>query len=397
MDDPKSISGVLVCLPSDKANAHEWLTEHDLLEKVRLISIGATSSPSAIKAALTIRNLSQQTTIYVYWERARKLALTLTKLGITNFVFIRDPQYKKVKYDPEYYKNNRRNLIELYNTLEDEESRHVLASAIKYRITGDHTYLRVSPYTEYEHPIVKPLANEWVIDCGSANGKTSFRFASLTYPFGKVIAVEPDPSNIKLIQDNLSGKFASVAHQLVLENCAVSDKVGELRFEAGQSGSSHLSSTGNTTVLVDKLDNIIQRNKLTGTGTISFDVEGFELQALNGGKESIKKLRPKLQISAYHKADDFIELAKWIQANLTDYALFMGHHETYHTETDFYAIPRELLPREGHANPTAQAVTAIRPSRFRRWLAGAGQQGGRGFRHQQSRQHAQAASGAGKP
>lgn len=341
--DTKINNGVIVCLHNHEAEAKQWIAENNLEDIVSLIPISMTNSRKTIRASQTLRDVYGKKDIYIFWQKPRAIALQVTKMGISEFLFLKDPEYKKYKFDPDFLKNNTKELKSAFEILEDKESKAVFSSVIKFRITGDHNYLRISKYSEYEHPIVSPKSNEWVIDCGSANGATSFRFAELVYPFGRVIAIEPDPNNIEIIEKNLETNFNSIAHRMYLENCAVSDTVGELKFSSGNGGSSKLSSEGNTSVLVDTLDNIIKRHKLKGTGTISFDVEGFEIEALNGGKQSIQKLRPKLQISAYHKPQDIIDIAKWIDDNLSDYALFMGHHETYHTETDYYAIPRELL------------------------------------------------------
>ena len=41
---------------------------------------------------------------------------------------------------------------------------------------------------------------------------------------------------------------------------------------------------------------------------IKFDVEGKELDASLGGSNTIKKDRPKMLVSAYHKSEDYFEI-----------------------------------------------------------------------------------------
>ncbi|GAA0776558.1 FkbM family methyltransferase [Brevundimonas olei] len=279
----------------------------------------------------------------VYWRNCRRLVLKLARHGVQTLRFSHDPAYKKVKFDPNFLNKYRDEMESLFRLLADEESRLTLASVIKYRLTGDHGYLRMAAYPEYEHPIVKAEPGEWVIDCGASNGATSFRFAKRVGPKGAVYAFEPDPTNVRKIEETVA-KTPKGIDNLVVVNAAVSNENGVIRFAGDQGGSSRISPDGNIEVAVRTLDDFAQSTSLSGPGVISFDVEGFEHQALDGGVNLIRNLRPKLQISAYHKVPDLHSLAFWVRDTLPDYAFFMGHHESYHTETDIYAIPKERLP-----------------------------------------------------
>ena len=50
-------------------------------------------------------------------------------------------------------------------------------------------------------------------------------------------------------------------------------------------------------------------------GLISIDVEGAEMDLLNGALNTIKTQKPILNISIYHSVDDFFNIIPWI-ANL---------------------------------------------------------------------------------
>jgi FkbM family methyltransferase len=330
---------ILVCESTRYDSALRWLVRHDLADKVLPLSLNPRIDTSVSAAVEFLKTRSEK--IFIHHDRARKVALSFIKNGIHEFGFSGSPGYVVAHFDAQFLKRNKQRLINIYNSLEDDDSKVTFASIVSYRMTGDHAYLKTSRYIEYEHPIVKPHHGEWVIDCGAANGTTSFRFAKMVGFSGKCVAVEPDPRNVSIIKNRIENE--NITFNIDIENCAVSDAPGELLFSSGLGGSSQISSEGDIHVSVDTINNIAYRQNLKGIGTISIDIEGFEKQCLDGGLDFIKENRPKLQISTYHKPNDIMDLAEWVFDNLDNYALFMGHHETNHCETDYYAIPREYL------------------------------------------------------
>jgi FkbM family methyltransferase len=55
------------------------------------------------------------------------------------------------------------------------------------------------------------------------------------------------------------------------------------------------------------IDNFVKENSLN-IGLIKMDIEGFELEAIKGAKETIKTFKPVLIISLYHRGKDFFEI-----------------------------------------------------------------------------------------
>jgi hypothetical protein len=70
-------------------------------------------------------------------------------------------------------------------------------------------------------------------------------------------------------------------------------------------------------------------------------IEGAETEALRGAEQTIRRHRPKLQISLYHRREDLFEIPALIRGMVADYRFFLGHHSYYHMETDLYAVPRQ--------------------------------------------------------
>ena len=52
------------------------------------------------------------------------------------------------------------------------------------------------------------------------------------------------------------------------------------------------------------------------------DIEGSELNALQGAEKTIREFRPKLAISLYHKEDDFIVIPDYLKKLNLQYEFF---------------------------------------------------------------------------
>ena len=77
---------------------------------------------------------------------------------------------------------------------------------------------------------------------------------------------------------------------------------------------------------------------------IKMDVEGSELEALKGSIETIKKYRPKLAISLYHKPEDVIEIPVFLEKLDLGYKYYLRHYQTRMEETVLYSVPELKQP-----------------------------------------------------
>ena len=68
------------------------------------------------------------------------------------------------------------------------------------------------------------------------------------------------------------------------------------------------------------------------------DIEGAEKKALMGAKTLIRKFKPKLAISVYHKRDDIWEIPKLILSINPEYRFFLRVYSFTGKDTVLYAI-----------------------------------------------------------
>lgn len=125
---------------------------------------------------------------------------------------------------------------------------------------------------------------------------------------------------------------------IFLHNAAVGERSGSIRFrETGTMGSHVDEVAGNSSdtrpvALDDVMDEVT---------FIKMDLEGYEQKALRGATRLIHDCRPRMTITAYHYADDLLDLWRLFEELASDYELRLRHHSCYYYDTIFYATPRE--------------------------------------------------------
>jgi FkbM family methyltransferase len=180
-----------------------------------------------------------------------------------------------------------------------------------------------------------------VIDGGGCYGDTALYFAHKAGKTGKVHSFEFIPENIAIFRKNcalnplLEAKIELVQHPLWSKsNVPVyyqSDGPGsKVSFE-------ELSQTAGKTTTVT-IDDYIQSSRIEKVDFIKMDIEGAELDALQGSVETIKKHKPKLAICVYHSIEDFGNIPKFINELKLGYKFYLGHYTIYQEETVLFAI-----------------------------------------------------------
>jgi len=118
------------------------------------------------------------------------------------------------------------------------------------------------------------------------------------------------------------------------------DKQDRVNINSTGTGSSTTLGGGNTVVKSLTLDSFVERQKLERVDFIKLDVEGAELSILKGALETIKKFKPKMAISIYHKPEDIITIPLFL-FNVLPQAKFYLSHKFYDCdETVLFVNPR---------------------------------------------------------
>ena len=225
----------------------------------------------------------------------------------------------------------------VYNALSDCESRDIFLRAIKSIESGEPGYLEQSPYEHYQHPKVQAEPGDIVIEGGPADGQTTAMFARQVGPTGGVIAFEPLRKYVAEAWEQTQ-PFSNVT----IENLGLWSGKQTFHIEDDRQASRLMEEP---TELSEACETIDLDSYLTEKGIrcdmIKLDIEGAETECLKGAMATIRKYRPKLQISIYHRPIDYIDLALMLIREDLGYDFYMGHHLPWFNESVLYAIPRK--------------------------------------------------------
>ncbi len=166
-----------------------------------------------------------------------------------------------------------------------------------------------------------------ILDVGANQGLHLEHFLRIAGPAGKVIAFEPLPD----LRAALITKFQQEHPWLVVHQVALGKAVDRNAVFVRAEGSLPESglrerqyndpaavSPVHISVVVEKIDNIIAAENLSKIDYIKMDIEGGELDALEGGINTIGKYRPIISVewgiqaySAYgHQEDSLFQLTE---------------------------------------------------------------------------------------
>lgn len=219
-----------------------------------------------------------------------------------------------------------------HSLLADEFSKKVYEGYVNFQFGGRIEILKEieTPESEIYENVLKFTDEETFIDIGAYRGDTVEKFVKQTNEkYEKIIAAEPDFKTYqKLIKncDNLKN-FTGI-------NAAITDFDGEIGFS---SLAGRQSAVGGEKMI--KALSLSTLCKACEPTFIKIDSEGCELEILKGGKEILKKFKPKMNVAAYHKSEDIFKLPILIKNINLAYGIHLRHHPYIPAwDTLFYCV-----------------------------------------------------------
>lgn len=220
----------------------------------------------------------------------------------------------------------------------DHDSTAVLQDICSALISREKIQMQISEYPQYRHPAIALQPAAGIIDGGACRGEIFATFDGEVE--GKTfICFEPERANFEYIRDNFS--TSEIGAAVFVEANGLWNTETLLHFmdntESGANYNCAIDSSGNTTIKTTTIDSYLENNPLK-IDLIKLDIEGAELEALEGGANTITTYKPALAICTYHYIDDLWLLAEKIYNLNPHYKFYLGHHENSWFETVLYAI-----------------------------------------------------------
>lgn len=226
--------------------------------------------------------------------------------------------YGDTLFNLEFAQENAERLKHIYSLLADDTSKKVFENAVWYKLTGDIKYLFEceTPPEEVYQNLLKLGSDETYFDLGAYRGDTVAEFLSFVSGYKKIVAVEPDfktYSKLCTATENLK--------DILNINACISDVLGDTTFNMNGSRGSSIGYGKKVikSVTVDALS-----EKFTPT-YLKMDIEGAELSALKGAKNTVTQFKPKMQIATYHRSEDLFVLPETVLDFRKDYKIYLRH------------------------------------------------------------------------
>jgi FkbM family methyltransferase len=145
-----------------------------------------------------------------------------------------------------------------------------------------------------------------VLDGGANEGAYTVFLAARVGPQGRVIALEPSPREVERLTANVA--LNDQAQVEVIE-AALAETDGELELQLAESAHAGqntlgafiytgVSTSGTVRVPTITIDKVVQNRQLMRLDVIKLDIEGGELRALSGARETLQRWRPLLLLEA---------------------------------------------------------------------------------------------------
>lgn len=188
---------------------------------------------------------------------------------------------------------------------------------------------------------IEVVEGDVVIDGGGCYGETALYFALKAGNTGQVFTFEFMPENLSIFNQNMALNPA-VAQRVKLIEKPLWDHSGEKLFIEGSGPATRVSQKTTDAnarqIETISIDDLVRDEKLIKLDFIKMDIEGAELDALKGAEESIRKFRPKLAISVYHKPEDFWTIPQYIAGMGLGYRFALRHFTIHQEETVLFAF-----------------------------------------------------------
>lgn len=224
---------------------------------------------------------------------------------------------------------------ELYTLCEDEDSRKTVEYILRMRKdnTDDNQFVMQENFgidpDYFEQTFLHFHLEEIYLDIGPQDGGTIDDFIKrVNNQYKKIMAWEIGKDSLKILNKKYKDKRIQICPYGAWNESTIMS-VG------GTNGGRHLQSDdGKDGIMCKRIDDVVD----CPVTLIKMDVEGAEMNALLGAREIIKKYKPKLMISLYHKPNDIWELPLFVKELVPEYKIYIRHHRTTPNDTVLYAV-----------------------------------------------------------
>ena len=246
-----------------------------------------------------------------------------------------------ISFDKWLIMKNYNRFIDIKNNLYDDKSKYVFCALLYTKLSN--TYYTRYIFDNEQYFSIPEFNfngdNEIFLYAGAYCGDTSEKFIYKCFGiFKHIYAFEPGVKQfdaMKIRFNRIKKEFAIEDNKISAINAALSNKNSKLYID----NSKGINCCTITDIKKDNMISTYTVDSFLNGNPITFlkaDIEGEELNMLKGSINTIKKYKPKMAISIYHKPDDLLTIPTFIKQLVPEYNLDLRHHSMILNETVLY-------------------------------------------------------------
>ena len=231
-----------------------------------------------------------------------------------------------------YITRNYVKFIKLFNNLQDNQSKKLLISFIKVKLSND--YANIKNYNFKDQYYLKKNGKKFnnIIDVGGYDGDTLKFFLKKKMKFKKYFIFEPDFKNYLKLKKNVKNINNS---NIFIYNYAAGNQNGEIFFQSLGNSKSMIKLNKNLKtkkIKIVKLDKIIKEINF-----LKIDVENHEKQVILGAKKLISNFKPVVACAVYHDKNQLIDIFYTLKSLNKNYKFDLRLYSKSSNELILYA------------------------------------------------------------
>lgn len=284
-----------------------------------------------------VMNRSELCNVLIAFAKGYRKKSSIEKIPcFTNVYILENPFEHHKRIESEYIKSNLNMLRKAYKLLEDDLSKESFCAFINARINGNAEWVADVSKTdidEFNNDVMFTRKDEVFLDVGAYNGGSIKRFlASNGFNAKKIIGIEPDESNYRILSDYMKSiqEYDYELHQI---GCWF--EKARLPFNKDDK-CSRLDSKSQYYIDVDKIDNICGLDERITLYNMGISVAEYEI--LRGSSELIKKWHPKLIVFMGSARDELWQIPQYIHELSSEYKIYLRFLTAMPSRFFLYAV-----------------------------------------------------------
>jgi len=220
----------------------------------------------------------------------------------------------------------------VFSLLTDEQSKVEFEALLNFRLNRDIQFqkdFRFRINEQYFEDFVILPQKATFVDGGGFDGATTSEFVQKHRDYNSVYYFEPTESSMIASKNKLR-----VNNNINFFQKGLWSQATTLHFDTSLGSANKIANTGSVSIETVSIDEVVDGK----VDFIKLDIEGAEIEAINGAIATIKKFKPKMAVCIYHNQSDFIEIPKLALKLNPGYKIYVRHYTQGVFETVMYFV-----------------------------------------------------------